>query len=84
MTPVSKMCAKVRVEKFPDDTIRDNIKLKPQTKTSSQLKQKTIISLLKCKEVRDDFVLDFFLNMHFVWQSSIKNWQNEAISIKIL
>ena len=86
-TSVSKICAKARVEKFPDDfyaeenilfdkfclrsvdifrvdTIKDHIKLKTHltkksSKKSSQLKQKTITTLLKYKEVQDDFVLDF-------------------------
>ncbi len=51
------------VDIFKIDTVQNHIKLKTHltkvSKKSSQLEQKTIITLLKCEEVRDDFVLDF-------------------------
>ena len=52
------------VDIFSVDTIKDHIKSKnpvgkKSSTKSSQLKQKTITTLLKSKEVREDFVLDF-------------------------
>ena len=88
ITPLSKICAKARVEQFPDDfyaednmlfckfclhsvdifrvdTIKDYIKSKVHMKKkssigSSQVKQKTITTLFTSKEIRDEFILDFF------------------------
>ena len=42
------------------DYIKSKTFLTKNSKNSSELKQKTITTLLKCKEVQDDFILDFF------------------------
>ena len=51
-------------------------------KKSSQLKEKTITTLLKSKEVQDDFVLDF-LKMYAL-SNILLPTQNEVIHMKAL
>ena len=62
------------VDIFRVDIIKDHIKLKVHMRKnssigSSQVKQKTITTLFKSKEIRDEFILDFFFffkNVHFI------------------
>ena len=90
MTPESKICAKARVEQFPDnfyagdnilfckfylhrvdifrvDTIKDHIKSKVHMR--KKIFNRVISSettLFKSKEIRDEFILDFFKNVYFI------------------